>query len=110
MGALKIGSISTELKFKGDIHEIKEVIQKLQSEERERDEDWREIAKEFLTHAFGAYKNLDDTKAIFTQLDLSDMLDDFIDYTEGATWKELIEKNKKRRMARAAQNPRGPYA
>ncbi len=112
---MKIGSehITAELKFSGEISEIKEIIRKLQEdkrEERKGRKELKEAVKEFLMNAFGSFENLDDTKAIFTQQDIADMLDDFTDWVEGASWEELMEKNKKRRLARIAQQPRrGPY-
>ena len=111
---MRIGSnnIMAELKFKGEISEIKEIIRKLQSDERERRENknMKEAIKEFLMNAFGSFENLDDTKPIFTQMDIADILDDFTDWVEGVPWEEIAEKNKKRRIARIAQQPRrGPY-
>lgn len=111
---MKIGSgnLTTELKFKGEIGEIKEIIKKVQSGEQEQKEskELKEAVREFLMNAFGTFENLDDNKPIFTQQDIADILDDFTDWVEGVPWEDIAEKNKKRRVARIAQQPRrGPY-
>ncbi len=104
-------NISTELRFQGDITEMKEIIRKLTNEERESTrgrQDLKNLMREFLTNAFGTAdeNKLDDTRAVFTKLDIHDILDDFTDYVMGTSWEELAEKNKKRKLARLAKNPR----
>lgn len=101
-------NIITELRFSGSTRDIREIIERLQSEPRggrQELRDLKEAAREFLTNAFGKAEDLDDTQYSFTQLDIADILDDFTDFAMGITWNELKEKDKKRRIARIAQKP-----